>query len=148
MEQRDQVRQVNRLACALDGTYHQAAWKLGLSDSVMCVLYMLHERGDGCPLHDIYRDSGISKQTIHSAIRKLEEENILYLQPGRGKEKNIYLTAEGKDYVSRTAARVYEAEREMFGSWPEEEFQQYLRLIEKHHKQLQKKIEQWEETSL
>ncbi len=148
MKEQDPVRQVNRLACALDGIYHQAAWKLGLSDSVMCVLYMLHERGDGCSLHKIYRDSGISKQTVHSAIRKLEGENILYLQAGKGKEKAVWLTEMGRDYVNRTAARVYEAEREMFQDWSEEEFDQYLHLMEKHYHQLRGKIEQWEGTNL
>lgn len=148
MKEQDPVRQMNRLACALDGTYHQAAWKLGLSDSVMCVLYMLHERGDGCTLHEIYRDSGISKQTIHSAIRKLEGDGILYLEPGKGKAKCIRLTEAGRDYVNRTVARVYEAEREMFRGWSEEEFDQYLHLMEKHYRQLREKIDQWEGTNL
>lgn len=142
MQENDPVRQLNRLSCALDRTYHQAARKIGLSDSVLCILYMLHERGDGCPLHDIYSESGISKQTINSALRKLEAEQVLYLEPTGGRGKCLHLTETGKHYVETTAARLYEAERELFRSWPKEDFDRYLSLMEKHNRDLREKIPQ------
>lgn len=142
MQENDPVRQLNRLACALDCTYHQAARKFGLSDSVLCILYMLHERGDGCPLHDIYSKSGISKQTINSALRKLEAEQVLYLEPAGGRGKRLRLTETGKHYVETTAARLYEVEREIFRSWPKEDFDRYLSLMEKHNRDLRERIPQ------
>lgn len=141
MQENDPVRQVNRLAYALDGTYHQAARKLGLSDSEMCILYTLHEQGNGCPLHAVYSESNISKQTVNSAIRKLETEQILYLEPDGGRSKRLYLTQAGKAYVEKTAARVYRAEQEMFRSWPKEDFDRYLYLMEKHNRDLREKMQ-------
>lgn len=68
----DKVNQINCLNEEIDSLYHQAALKLGVSDCVLFVLYMLHTNDGKCLLYDIYKLSGISKQTVNSAIRKLE----------------------------------------------------------------------------
>lgn len=59
----EKIRKVNCMANDLEALYHQAALKLGMSDSVMFVLYMIYDKGDHCLLHDICNESGISKQT-------------------------------------------------------------------------------------
>lgn len=66
----DKVNQINCLNEEIDSLYHQAALKLGVSDCVLFVLYMLHTNDGKCLLYDIYKLSGISKQTVNSAIRK------------------------------------------------------------------------------
>ena len=76
----DKVNQINCLNEEIDSLYHQAALKLGVSDSVLFVLYMLHTNDGKCLLYDIYKLSGISKQTVNSAIRKLENEETVYLE--------------------------------------------------------------------
>lgn len=130
---RDKVHKVNCLSNDLDALYHQAALKFGISDSVMFVLYMLHDKGDKCLLYDICNESGISRQTINSAIRKLEKDNILYLEQQTGKNKRVCLTEKGKAYISQTAARLYKAECDAFSKWTEEEFEMYLKLMEKYN---------------
>ena len=45
----DMMHRVNCLASDLDSLYHQAALKLGLSDSVLFVLYLVYEN-DGSDL--------------------------------------------------------------------------------------------------
>ena len=66
--------------------------KLGLSDSAMRILYALCDLGDRCPLQSICRRSGLSKQTVNSAIRKLEQEGILYLEQATARAKQVCLT--------------------------------------------------------
>ena len=56
----------------IDEFYHTLAQALGLSDSALWVLRCLVERGDGCTQKDICRQVSISKQTVHSSVRKLE----------------------------------------------------------------------------
>lgn len=136
----DKVHRVNCLSNDLDALYHQAALKLGISDSVMFVLYMLHDKGDKCLLYDICNESGISKQTINSAIRRLEKDNILYLEQQTGKNKRVCLTEKGKAYISRTAAKLYKAECDAFSKWPEEEFEMYLKLMEKYNLSLREEL--------
>lgn len=129
----DPLKRINCLANELELLYHHVALKLGISDSVMCILYMIHEKGDGCLLCDICNESGISKQTINSALRKLEKEDILYLVQDKGKNKRIFLTENGKAYTSHTAGRLLEAESSAYAQWSAEELETYLRLMKKYN---------------
>ena len=44
----DKVNQINCLNEEIDSLYHQAALKLGVSDCVLFVLYMLHTNDGKC----------------------------------------------------------------------------------------------------
>ena len=57
----DMMYRINCLASDLDSLYHQAALRLGLSDSEMFVLYLLHENGGECALSRMHRETSISK---------------------------------------------------------------------------------------
>ena len=137
----DKIYQINCLTEEVDSLYHQAAVKLGVSDSVLFILYMLYVNKEKCLLYDIYKLSGISKQTINSAIRKLEQEDIVYLQKHNGKSKLVCLTETGKNYAKQTAGKLLDAECKAFSSWCREELDLYLQLIKKHNAELQKQIE-------
>jgi len=117
------------LTSELDAAYHEAARRLGVSDSAMRVLYTICLRGGACPLGDIVRLSGISKQTINSALRKLEEGGAV--ETVGGKRKQVYLTAGGKQLARNTALRVLKLEDEIFAAWPEAEVTRYVALTEK-----------------
>ena len=138
----DKVNQINCLNEEIDSLYHQAALKLGVSDCVLFVLYMLHTNDGKCLLYDIYKLSGISKQTVNSAIRKLENEETVYLEKCNGKSKMVYLTEKGKNiYFQRQTARLFEAECKALSNWTEEEINPYLKLTERYHADLKNEIE-------
>ena len=136
----EMIAQINCLTEEVGSLYHQAAVRLGVSDSVLFVLYMLHTNGGQCMLSEIYKLSGISKQTINSAIRKLEQEKMVVLEKYNGKAKLVRLTEAGKQRAEQTAGRLFEAERTAFSEWSEEELQLYLTLIRKNKETLQKQI--------
>lgn len=136
----EQVHRINYLSAEMDAIYHQAALKIGLADSAMRVLYTIHDNGEWCLLSDIYKQTGISKQTVNSAIRKLEAEEIVYLETFKGRTKKVLLTDKGKDYVKHTAARIYEAEINAYASWTEDELNTYVRLMEKYVNALHQQI--------
>ena len=89
----------------LEGTYHDASLLLGMSDSVSQILYTICVGGGGCPLHAICRQCGLSKQTVNSAVRKLEKEGIVYLEAMDGKAKRVCLTAAGEVYAASPPGR-------------------------------------------
>lgn len=135
------INKINFLSSEIDALYHQASLKLGISDSVSIVLYTIYDAGESCLLSDIYKQSGISKQTINSAIRGLEANNILYLEQHTGRTKKIVLTDKGKDFVKETVEKLYEAEIQAFGTWSEEEISTYIHLMEKYTHCFRKEIE-------
>jgi DNA-binding MarR family transcriptional regulator len=136
------LKRYNYLIGETEATYHEISLKLGLSDSAMKILYAICDNGKSCLLQEICRSSGMSKQTVNSAIRKLENEGIVYLENVGQKAKNVCLTESGKELVQKTALRVIEIENSIFESWREEDVEFYLRLTEQYLVDLKRKIEE------
>lgn len=137
---KETIYRINYLTEDIDSMYHQASLKLGVSDSVMFVLYMAHTNNGKCLLQDIYKLSGISKQTINSAIRRLEGDKIIFLEKHSGKTKLVCLTESGKEYAKKTAGRLFDAECCAFADWTSEEIELYVNLIKKHTASLRNEI--------
>lgn len=126
------AREFSRIDKELDDLYHEVALKMGVSDSAFTIFYIIGELGDGCMQRDICCRAYASKQTIHSSIRRLEEEGYLYLRQGKGRDKHIFLTRKGKTFMEQCICPVMQMEEEAFGDMEPEERGQYLRLAEKY----------------
>ncbi|ANU45483.1 MarR family transcriptional regulator [Enterocloster clostridioformis] len=135
-----QMQRFNLLMSEIDTAYHDAALKLGMSDSAMLVLYTLCSCGGECMLGDI--TSGASKQTINSALRKLESEGIVYLEVFEGRKKKVYLTEKGRQLARDTVLRVIEAENEIFASWSDEEKSIYIDLTQRYLADFKEKVKE------
>lgn len=132
---------INFLSSEIEALYHQASLKFGISDSVSIVLYTVYDAGESCLLSDIYKKSGISKQTVNSAIRGLEADDILYLEQYTGRAKRVVLTDKGRNFAKQTVAKIQEAEVRAFDTWSEEEICTYIHLMEKYVHCFRKQIE-------
>lgn len=126
-----ELRRLNYLFSETNALYHEAAQKLGLSFSEMAVLYTLCSEGK-CGISDVCRLMGVQKQTVNSALRKLERDDIVRLEALDGKQKLIDLTPKGNRFVKKTIAKLIEAENRVLGGWSEAERREYLRLTEKY----------------
>ena len=126
-----QLHRINYLLSETDALYHQASQKIGLSDSASMILYTIVDNNGSCLLSDIYKQAGISKQTVNSAIRKLESEHIVYLEKYSGREKKVLLTEAGTDFAGKTIAHLFTAEINAFSSWTEDEVKAYIHFLEK-----------------
>ena len=137
----EMLRQINYLASEIDAIYHRSSVKLGISDSVSKVLYAINDAGGSCLLSDIYKRSGIGRQTVNSAVRTLEAAKVIYLEQYAGRAKMVFLTEEGKDFAEKTAGRLFEAEMSALDSWEDEEISDYIELMKKHVGCLSRQIE-------
>lgn len=135
-----EMQRFNYLMGETNAAYHEAALKLGVSDSTMQVLYATCNGGGSCLISDICSLSGTSKQTINSALRKLEKEGIVYLEASAGRKKRVCLTKEGKALAETTAVRLIEIENSILESWTKEEVAQYLELARKYLAAFQERI--------
>lgn len=140
-----EARRYNHILSEIDAIYHEIALKQGFSDSVQTVLYLLSEHDGVCLLHDLVKQSGISKQTINSALRRLENDGLIYLESAGGKSKRILLTPEGSKVVHETVDKIIAMENKIYGSWKPEEWTFYLELTERFLHDLKK---EWKELSL
>lgn len=136
-----EMQRLNYLMSETDAAYHEAAFRLGMSDSTMQILYAICNSGNSCLLSDICRLSGISKQTINSALRKLEEKGIVYLEASEGRKKRVCLTDKGRTLAEGTVVPLIEIENSILDSWPQEELEQYLELTRKYLASFREKIQ-------
>lgn len=135
------TKQYTYLAGEINALYHEAAVKAGVSDSIQNILYVICENGTSCLQSEISKLTGISRQTINSAIRKLEKEDIVYLKQGKGRNTIVCLTRKGEKYASEKIKPLLEIENMIWQEWTPEEQREYLRLTEKYRDALKKHLE-------
>ena len=138
---KEKIYRITCLVSDIDSTYHQLSVRLGLSDSMSFIFYMLYINNGSCELNEIYKISGISKQTINSAVRKLEEDEIIYLEKVDGRHKKVCTTQKGREYIEQTAGRMYRAEMETFDNWKPEEIEQFISTLEKYNTLFKQQVE-------
>ena len=133
------MKRYNHLLDEINAAYHDVSQKLNVSDSEMMILYAVHDAGDRRALNEIVRITGVPKQTIHSAVKRLEGRGAVQLEKTDGKHKEICLTYEGKQLAAQTAERVMEMENAIFAAWAPEDVETYLTLTERFLNELKKK---------
>lgn len=137
----EELRRFNYIVGGINQLYHETALKLDLSDSAMAVLYTLRGEGKPCPISLICRLGGLSKQTVNSALRRLENDGIIRLDAVDGKQKSAALTDKGIEFTDHTVARVIAAENRVFESWTENERTEYIRLAQKYLNEFRQEVE-------
>ena len=106
------LKEYNDIYRQMSDLYHDIAIKLKLSDSAFTVFYTLAEM-DGCCLQkDICDLFYMSKQTVHSCIKKLEKDGYVFTQ--QGKDKHIYLTQKGQQFIEQNIIPIIEIEKSIF----------------------------------
>lgn len=107
----------------------------------MFVMYIVYQGKGRCLLHDIRKNTGISKQTLNSALRKLEKDGIIFLEQSGGKTKTVCFTVKGRDYAANTVGRLFDAECSVFMHWTQEEIDSYMHLTAKYNSDLKRQTE-------
>ena len=134
------IRKYNNLTAEMEMIYHKAALKMGLTDSTSEILYVLSYNSGALALSDICRLSALTRQTVNSSIRKMEEEGLIYLDAIDGKSKKVCLTEKGKEYTKNTVDKIIKIENEICENWDDEEIVKYVELTEKFVKSLDEKV--------
>ncbi len=133
------MNRFNSLITQTDSIYREAAFKLGLTYSAMMVLYAVLNNGGSCPISDICA-FGINKQTVNSALRKLETEDVVFLEAAGARRKNVRLTENGMALAEKTILKIINIENEIFASWTKNERETYIELTKRYMNQLSEKV--------
>ena len=131
-EKYKKVYTLNTLISETNGAYHSLSRELGISDSVMQVLYTALVQGGSCTVRDACLLTGNSKQTINSALRKMEAQGLVVLTAVDRKKKRICLTQAGEQLARNTAGKELDLEAAILDSWPPEDTENYLRLTKRY----------------
>lgn len=140
LRQEKALKEYNSLWREIDKLWHEIAKQAGVSDSAFAILSTILELGEGCLQRDICNMNAISKQTVHSAIKKLEQDGLIVLGQESGKDKRVYLTPEGKTFARERILPSSDAENQVFAEMTKEESSELLRLTELYLHRLQEKL--------
>lgn len=139
---REITKRYNSLSSEINSLYHQAAKKMGISDSVQNILYVLCDQGNQALQSEICSISGISRQTINSALSKLEQQGLVRVEPDKGRNTMVFLTEAGQKFAAEKVAPLFQIENKIWSEWTAAEQQQYLELTQKYRDSLKKKLKE------
>lgn len=131
--------QYNELFNKMTGVYHKIVKNLNMSDCQFWILYALCEEQRALTQSELMRYLTAPKQTIHSAIHKLIDEEYIFLQQTTGKKKSYVLSSKGESFANQTVKIVIQDEISVFEDFTEEERKQFLSLTQKYIQLLEKK---------
>lgn len=124
----------------MHNAYHEAALKMNLSDSEMSILYVFSAHQDGCNQSILYKEACLTKSTVNSAIRKMEQKELLYLTPGTGRNTQVFLTEKGRKLMENTVYRLIEIENEIYNAWTPQEQELFMKLNREFAEKLKEKV--------
>lgn len=125
---KDLMRRYAHLNGEINGIYHDISAAAGISDSVSYILYTLYVEDRDLTLSELCDLTGTAKQTLHSALTKLEKDGVITIIPKDKKSKLISLTGPGREFTEKTAKKVSDAENAVLGSWSEKDVKTYIEL--------------------
>lgn len=123
------IREFNEADKEMNIIYHRLARHYRLSDSVFWVLYLLGEARGPMTQTKLCSALFLSKQTVNSALKKLESEGYITLTPAGAHTKNISLTKSGTKLCEQTVDKVIEAECAALGNMTDEESENMTALM-------------------
>lgn len=136
----DCLWEYNNILKENDNIYRDLARDLGLSVCQFWILYTLRTESLPPSQRDICASLYLPKQTINSALKKMESEGYLALAPGKDqRSKRILLTSKGILLCEETVDQIISIERSAFADLSEEKqelflslFHQYTDLLKTH----------------
>lgn len=124
------LKEFNDIHRQMSDLYHNIAAKLKLSHSAFTVFYTICDLGGSCLQKDICDLFYMSKQTVHSCIKKLEKDGYIFTQ--QGKDKHIYLTEKGQQFVTQNILPIIEIEKSIFSEMTAQQSDMFLELNKKY----------------
>lgn len=125
-----------------DSLYRRLARHFGLSESAFWILYTLEEFQQPVTQAQLCEYLSLSKQTINSGLKQLEQEGNIHLSSGPGRRKYLQLTPAGRQLAERTVRPVLRAEERAFLGMAGEERASLLALYRKYLSLLRQESEQ------
>ena len=122
----------------MNGIYRILTQKFSMPECQFWILYALYEKRKPLTQSELKEYLISPKQTIHSSIQKLMEQNFITLTKTHGKKKYFSLTEEGRKLAEETVGTVQKKEILAFEGFSEEEREQFISLLSRYCDLLEK----------
>lgn len=132
-DDREYLSKLNNIFKANDKIYRNAAGNLGLPDCTFWILYTLRDEGNITTQSEICSAIYLPKQTVNSAMKKLENDGyIQLLNTTDRRSKQVSLTPKGLALAEATVDKVITRETKALSGMTPDEKETFLRLFRKY----------------
>ncbi len=136
------LSEYNGLLKENDDLYRNAIRQIGLSECSFWILYLLRDHDRALTQSDIGATMHLPKQTINSALKKLEGDGYIRLLAGNDKRsKLVCLTPKGSLLAEKTVDCVIGAELKALDELTEEEQNAFIGLFRKFNALLKNELQ-------
>lgn len=125
---RKKLYEYNNALKSVDESYRNVAKRYGVSEASFWTLYTLRMEPGNITQSDVCNVLYQPKQTVNSALKKLEGEGYITLTPAGAHTKNIALTKSGIELCERTVDKVIEAECDALKEMTDDEAENLIAL--------------------
>lgn len=147
MKHTDDLSEYNEIIKENDELYRHLAKSFRMPECTFWILYSLRTTAAPLTQSELCRMLYEPKQTIHSALKKLETEGCLLLAQGSDRRsKTITLTEKGKALAGSTVDLVISAEKQALFSLEKSERRLFLHLFHKYTDALKEQIKELNQT--
>lgn len=138
-----QIAALDSLFKKQDDIYHKVSLWSGLSDAAYWVLYWIYKTDEPVIQSSLCNAGFFSKQTVNSAVAKLNSAGYVKLvaQNGKGNRKQLELTEGGQRFCEKHVKPLIKMERDSFEALTEEERELMLYLLDKQITAIGKGVE-------
>lgn len=128
----NKLKDYEKINRKMDELYHREASMVGLSDCAGMILYALSMSDEPITQKEICEEISMPKQTVNSALKKLETDGIIKYRPRNDRRyKDILLTEKGESFAEETSGKLITTLCEAFSDLSDKEQDQFLRLYRK-----------------
>ncbi|MGN1382784.1 MAG: MarR family winged helix-turn-helix transcriptional regulator [Eubacterium sp.] len=135
------IRRFNRINDEINALYHRASTKLGFSDSELIILYLLCGYDGELTQSRIIELTGMSKQTVNSSVRRMEQNGLVVLGERTNHRRVIQFTKAGENLSRDVILPFMEREEALFSDWTPEEKETFLSLHKRYLNALRRMVE-------
>ena len=126
------VKYVHKILCETEKIYQTILKHAHITDSEYVLLFSVLEMGEGCSQKDISKNTHISTKTLNSTVKKLKQQGIIELKPGKYPNMYIHLTPKGINYIKEKMLPVMETENKILENITDEDFENFVAIVTKY----------------
>lgn len=140
---KDRLSDYNEIIKQNEDIYREAAKRIGRSECSLWILYLLRTGYTAPVQREICAHLHEPKQSVNSALKKLEADGYIELIPGDDRRsKQILLTQKGEALCEQTVDRIVWAEKKAFESLSDREQETFLSLFHRLTDSLKEHMEE------
>lgn len=128
----DRVKSLNSMLCEIEKIYQLLLSAQKLTDSEYVLLFHILAMGEGCSQKDIVESTHISKKTLNSTVKKLEQDELITLKAGKYPNMLLYLTEKGKNFIRERMLPIIEIENELTKNIKDADFEVFSDIVSKY----------------